>query len=241
MTALLAIETSTSACSVALRWVAADRQRRDVARHSSTARTHSATLLALIEQLLADAAIERGELSAVAISSGPGSFTGLRIGLAVAQGIALGLAIPLLAIDSLAVLAETARGQLADGSRLMAISDARMGQYNAASYQLAGAELTVLAPPALLDADALTEQLAAHSIGTVVGELGGGVADQLALPDGAVELSELLPRAGAMLDTAERLWRAGSWPALEQVELIYLRGSEAWQRHQPIVPVESAQ
>ncbi len=241
MTALLAIETSTSACSVALRWLAADGQCRDFARHSSAARTHSATLLALIEQLLDDAAIERSALSAVAISSGPGSFTGLRIGLAVAQGIALGLSIPLLAIDSLAVLAATASGQLADGSRLMAISDARMGQYNAASYQLAGAELIELAPLALLDAGALGEQLAAHSIGALVGELGGGLADQLVLPDGGVARVELAPRAAAMLDRAEQLWRAGDWPPLEQVELIYLRGSEAWQRHQPIVPVESAQ
>lgn len=234
MPILLAIETSTSACSVALRY-SDGSGHRDLWLHSEQPRTHSTALLAMIEQLLAEAALSPTQLSAVAISNGPGSFTGLRIGLAVAQGIAVGLELPLLPVNSLEVLALTAQQQLSlpPGQPLLAVTDARMGQYNTACFALPGSGQRAqwLAPAALVDEVELLAQCAQHEVLTVVGELDGITA----LHGSAQRCQPLQPRADAMLNVAAHGYQAGDWPRREQVELLYLRGTEAWQQHQPIV------
>ncbi|MCS6967158.1 MAG: tRNA (adenosine(37)-N6)-threonylcarbamoyltransferase complex dimerization subunit type 1 TsaB [Cytophagales bacterium] len=94
---LLSIETSTNVCSVALHY-----QGRLIAfSELHQEKMHSSRLTLLIEELLNHCQLSITELSAVAISAGPGSYTGLRIGVSTAKGICFGLNIPLLAVDSL--------------------------------------------------------------------------------------------------------------------------------------------
>lgn len=94
---LLLLETATPVCSVVL-W----RDGQVVAqRNSNEANAHSSKLSPFINEVLAEADIEANTLSAVAVSSGPGSYTGLRIGVSTAKGLCYGLSIPLLSVPTL--------------------------------------------------------------------------------------------------------------------------------------------
>lgn len=98
---ILAIDTASSVSSVAV--ASEGKLRSEVTVEAG--RTHSETLLSHIEGALSFAGVERSALRGVAVSIGPGSFTGLRIGLATAKAIAYGLGIPLVGVSTLAALA----------------------------------------------------------------------------------------------------------------------------------------
>ncbi len=97
MITILSIETATSICSVAIH---RDGQTL-VSADLFSEKSHSGALAILIEQLLTHCEIAFDDLNAVAVSSGPGSYTGLRIGLSTAKGLCYALSIPLIAISSL--------------------------------------------------------------------------------------------------------------------------------------------
>ena len=162
-TLLLSLETSSPVCSVALHRIAdgtlvgQSELRLD--------KSHSTHLTILIEQLLANTGHQLADLAAVAVSDGPGSYTGLRIGAAAAKGLCFALDIPLVAVSTLkALAAQVAAGTAWPDKYLYCpMLDARRMEVYAASYTHEGQE--VLAPtPLLLDADTLAEQLAQHSV-----------------------------------------------------------------------------
>jgi tRNA threonylcarbamoyladenosine biosynthesis protein TsaB len=93
---ILCLETATPVCSVAL----CDRTGIILVRESRDNRSHASQLTLFIEELLKEAEIRPAELEAVAVSKGPGSYTGLRIGVSVAKGIAYGASVPLIGIDT---------------------------------------------------------------------------------------------------------------------------------------------
>ncbi|HJW47724.1 MAG TPA: tRNA (adenosine(37)-N6)-threonylcarbamoyltransferase complex dimerization subunit type 1 TsaB, partial [Lysobacter sp.] len=102
---LLAFETATEACSVAL-WLDGDvHERFEIAP-----RRHAELSLPWAEQLLADAGVRKSQLDAIAIGRGPGAFTGVRLAIAIAQGIALALDRPVVPVSTLATLALQAGG-----------------------------------------------------------------------------------------------------------------------------------
>ncbi|MFU8878099.1 MAG: tRNA (adenosine(37)-N6)-threonylcarbamoyltransferase complex dimerization subunit type 1 TsaB, partial [Wenzhouxiangellaceae bacterium] len=119
---LLAIETATRACSVAL-----IHDGRLLQRSGMDARMHAEVLLPWIGELLAEAGIGYHDLDALAVDRGPGGFTSLRIGLGIAQGIALAHDLPCHPVSSLAALALAARPEDYKG-RMLAAIDARMGE-----------------------------------------------------------------------------------------------------------------
>ena len=99
---ILSIETSTDVCSVAIH-----KQGRLVAdRQSLEAYSHAEKLAPMIDEILVDNNIKRGELTAVAVSAGPGSYTGLRIGTSTAKGLCYALEIPLITISTLESMLE---------------------------------------------------------------------------------------------------------------------------------------
>jgi tRNA threonylcarbamoyladenosine biosynthesis protein TsaB len=127
---LLAIETATEACSVALLHAGTVRSRFEIAP-----RRHAELVLPWCEALLAEAGLARGQLDAIAVGIGPGAFTGLRLAIAMGQGLALALDRPLIGVSSLQVLAAGARGaQPGDG--VFAAIDARMGEVYAAAFRI---------------------------------------------------------------------------------------------------------
>ncbi|MFT7661659.1 MAG: tRNA threonylcarbamoyladenosine biosynthesis protein TsaB, partial [Gammaproteobacteria bacterium] len=116
---ILAIDTVTQACSVAL---LTETQRYQQARFE--ANTHSAFVLGMVDGVLKEAALSLADIDLIAVNNGPGSFTGIRIGVGVAQGLAYGANIPVLGINALAVLA----AQSTESGSILSMIDARMGQ-----------------------------------------------------------------------------------------------------------------
>ncbi|HEX8505120.1 MAG TPA: tRNA (adenosine(37)-N6)-threonylcarbamoyltransferase complex dimerization subunit type 1 TsaB [Hymenobacter sp.] len=162
-TILLSLETSSPVCSVALHRIAngsligQSELRLD--------KSHSTHLTILIEQLLENTGHRLGDVAAVAVSDGPGSYTGLRIGAAASKGLCFALDIPLVAVSTLkALAAQVGAGTARPENYLFCpMLDARRQEVYAALYTHEGQE--VMAPtPLLLDANTLAEQLAHRSV-----------------------------------------------------------------------------
>ena len=149
MPSLLALDSSTDTMALAL--VAQGQTRVFEAQGGAQA---SARMLPEVKALLAGAGVGMAELDAIAYGQGPGAFTGLRTACAVAQGLAFGLDKPVLAIDSLMLVAEDARAQGA-GDDVWVAMDARIGEIYAARYRWADGLWQVIEAPALYKPEAL--------------------------------------------------------------------------------------
>ena len=125
---LLAIDTATEACSAAL--LVGDEV---IERSEIAPRRHAELILPMIESLLAEAGISRGQIDAIAVGRGPGAFTGVRLAISVAQGLALGLDVPVVPVSSLAALAQDAPADI--DAPILAVIDARMGEIYAGTFR----------------------------------------------------------------------------------------------------------
>lgn len=149
---------------------------------------HTSRLLELIEQVLADAGLGWEELERIAVGVGPGTFTGLRIGIATAQALARARGLPLVGVSTLAAVALPALAQY-PGASVLAVLDARRGEAFAAGYS-AGAVPGTDAPalkPSVLDPAAL--ETAAAGLGERT----------LVVGDGAIKFAANLQRAGLLI------------------------------------------
>jgi len=126
---LLSLDTSTEAVSVALLRAAECYERFELAPKRQAQR-----VLPMIDEVLAEAGIRKSMLGAIAVGRGPGAFTGVRLGISVAQGIALGLDVPVLPISSLAALAADVL-DIDPTLTVLATIDARMGEVYAGCYR----------------------------------------------------------------------------------------------------------
>lgn len=218
---LLAFETSTEACSVAVHV-----DGRVLERFELAPRRHAELALPWAEQLLAEAGVARGQLDAIAVGRGPGAFTGVRLGIGLAQGIALALDRPVLALSTLQVLALRAP---ADATRILATIDARMGEVYAATFerdgdgvpQPVGAE-RVCAPQALALPDGTRWQAVGTGMAAADGLLQQRLAAQLAGCDATA-----LPHAADLLALAVPAFARGQAQAPDAIEPAYLRDNVA--------------
>ena len=126
---ILALDTCTESCSAALLY-----QGQIFERVEMTQRGHSDLILGMMEALFKDAGISIDVIDAVAVGRGPGSFTGVRVGVGVAQGIAFARNIPVIPVSTLAAIAQGIFDQGDDDYVAVAI-DARMGEIYGANYQ----------------------------------------------------------------------------------------------------------
>lgn len=155
MTRMLAIETSSETCSVAL---AVNGDVQEKFEHAP--RKHAELILPAVSSLLADAGIEASSLDAIAFGRGPGSFTSLRIGIGVVQGLGWGADVPVVPVSSLAAVAQSAfdSGTWSESpQRIVVAMDARMQEVFHATYVMGNdgivsqeAEEQVSKPSALL-------------------------------------------------------------------------------------------
>ncbi|HXS74256.1 MAG TPA: tRNA (adenosine(37)-N6)-threonylcarbamoyltransferase complex dimerization subunit type 1 TsaB [Rhodanobacteraceae bacterium] len=124
---LLALETSTECCSVALLHGDVLIDRSELAP-----RRHAELVLPMAEALLAEAGLARAQLDGIAVGRGPGAFTGVRLGVSVAQGLAFALNLPVVTVSSLTALAMQAPR---DAAATLAVIDARMGELYACAFR----------------------------------------------------------------------------------------------------------
>lgn len=127
---ILAIDTASSLCSVA-----AGRVNVDAFLISNEPRRHADEVLPMIEQVLKTASLTLPDLAAIAIVAGPGSFTGLRIGTAVAQGLAFGCGLPVVPVSSLAMMVRHARLELGTPLVAACLIHAREEEYYFGLYR----------------------------------------------------------------------------------------------------------
>ncbi|WP_295997091.1 tRNA (adenosine(37)-N6)-threonylcarbamoyltransferase complex dimerization subunit type 1 TsaB [Rugamonas sp.] len=140
MSTILAIETSSETASCAL--LHGDAV---FARESSGVRTHSQSILPMIQQVLAQAGIALKDCDAIAYGSGPGSFTGVRTACGIAQGLAFGAGLPVVPVVTLDAMALACHQQFGAGE-ILAVLDARMGEVYWAQYRYDGAWTAVVGP-----------------------------------------------------------------------------------------------
>jgi tRNA threonylcarbamoyladenosine biosynthesis protein TsaB len=197
---LLGFDTATSATAVALRSSdgATTEARDDPA--ASERPHHTSDLLRLAAGLIDAAALDWSDLQAIAVGLGPGTFTGLRVGVATARGLAQALEVPLIGVSSMKALAlpataispEQALGAaagFADGSQspVLAVLDARRGEAFLAAYAR-GDELAELAAP---------RPLKPREIASALVQIAG--AKPIAVGDGALRFAAELQDAGALI------------------------------------------
>jgi tRNA threonylcarbamoyladenosine biosynthesis protein TsaB len=170
---VLGLDTATQAGGAAL---AEDGKLIGEAMLSAEA-THSRRLLKVIEFLLQGAQRTKHDLGGIAVTIGPGYFTGLRIGLASAQGLALGLDLPVAAVSTLRLLASS---QNRTGITVWAVIDARRGLVYAAPFRMGEAGLERLAEDAAMSPQRLAAEIKGPAL--LVGDGARVYAEELAGP-----------------------------------------------------------
>lgn len=140
---LLAIDTATECCSAAL-WVNGKLFQRTIVQP----RLHAELILPFIDELLFEAGIKKSQITGLIVGQGPGAFTGVRIGVAVTQGLALALDIPVCAVSNLKTLAFTAYLLLKTdmAKTILVATDARMNEVYSCRYLVDGESIKQLEP-----------------------------------------------------------------------------------------------
>lgn len=209
---LIALETATEQCSAAL-YVDGEiyclRER--------AARRHGELILGQIEQLLRQADVPRSSLDGVAVGRGPGAFTGVRLGLGVAQGIAFALDRPVVPVSSLQALAQQALNAYRRPAAVLAALDARMGEVYWSLCPVQG-ERVVLGP----------EQVSAPAALEVVWPEG----ERFALGSAFAAFPELAAAQGLTAGAVD----ADALPDAREVALL---GVDAWERGEAVAPEDA--
>lgn len=227
MSRLLAIDSATEFCSVAYSDGGHVRSRGE-----EMPRRHSQQLLPYINEVLAEAGVSLKELDAIVVSQGPGSFTGVRIGASIAQGLAFSCDLPLVQVSTLAAMAQAAF-RLHGAEHALPAIDARMGEVYWGTYQLQSGLMVKVEPERVCspdDVSAPSEQLVWWSCGT-----GWETYEQAlkgALSGLNIKAAEKvrLPHAADMLQLGAAAYEAGEQVAAEDLEPHYLRNEVTWKK-----------
>lgn len=185
----------------------------------------SAELLPVIFSLLERARARLADLDAIAFGCGPGAFTGLRTACSVAQGLALGAAKPVLAIDTLLAIAQDAR-QAAEHLQIWSATDARMDQIYAAQYLHAAGRWSVLDAPMLVGVDELNRLWNQAPPQHIAGNASIAFAGRLDVATARLH-GHAAPRAEALLTLAEQQWEQGAALDASQAMPLYVRDKVA--------------
>ncbi|MCD9461771.1 tRNA (adenosine(37)-N6)-threonylcarbamoyltransferase complex dimerization subunit type 1 TsaB [Photobacterium phosphoreum] len=226
-TKILAVDTATENCSVAL-MIGDDV----ISRCEYAPREHTTKILPMIDAVLADAGIKLKQLDALAYGRGPGSFTGVRIGIGIAQGLAFGANLPMIGVSTLAAMAQGSF-RLHQAEHVLTAIDARMGELYWAQYQrktdgdwlLLGNE-QVIAPDVLL-ANVQADQNTWLTAGT-----GWEAYPELLsqLPFKAQLGSVLYPDSQDMVHLAKYAFARGEIVTAEAASPVYLRDTVTWKK-----------
>ena len=223
---ILAIETGTDACSCALLY-----SGEIIARGVVEPRRHTELLLPMVDSVLEEAGIGLGRLDAIAFGRGPGSFTGLRIACAVAQGLAFGANRPLIAVSTLQTVA-TGMHRAQGARRVLVALDARMGEVYWGGFEWDGVTMgpvfdESVGPPCAVRAPAGDGWAGAGPGWSAYrSDLEERLANHLADRPDTVDAGRL-PEAVDMLAPATLAFEGGFAVAPEDAAPVYLRSNVA--------------
>jgi tRNA threonylcarbamoyladenosine biosynthesis protein TsaB len=203
-------------------------------RFDDAPRGHTRLLLPMVDQVLSQASVTLTDIDAIAFSEGPGSFTGLRIGFGVAQGLAFGANIPVAGVSSLEVLACLGRDKANNPPKetLLSVMDARMGEVYWALYRNSGESLEVIFPPAVSSPEQVIAKLSDLEIDLAVGSGWILLANQGLSATHAQQNIHADARVVARLALSKVA--AGDVKPVEQAQLLYLRDEVAWKKRELI-------
>ncbi len=220
---LLAVETSTDACSAAL-WLEGEIRQQ----FALAPREHTKLILPMIDTLMSEAGLKPQQLDAIAVSRGPGSFTGVRIAGAVVQGIALGADLPVVPVSTLAAIAQDHFNRQPQSNLAFTAMDARMEEIFWACFsrnsdglaQLIGEEVVTPA------ADVVFPQEPGYGVGSGWGVYQSILSDRLG--DSLLgQDPDVWPSAACIVQLAAHDYASGLAVAVEQAMPVYLRDKVA--------------
>ena len=221
---LLALDTSTEACSVALQ-VGSDILTLD----EVCPQQHSKRILPMVQQLLSQAGISLNQLDGIVFGRVPGSFTGVRIGVGVTQGLAFGADVPVYGVSTLAAMAQAAQ-RLHGATQVVAAIDARMAEVYIGSFVLQNG----LMQPGCSEVAIKPQDISGFGLSGEVHAVGTGwqtYAEALLQKQPAVIAADILyPSAQDMLTLALPALAAGQFIAAELAEPVYVRDDVTWQK-----------
>ena len=208
MAKILLIETSTALCSAAV-----EVDGKVMAECSDPSRQHASLTAVFCERVLKAAGLKVSDLDAVCISDGPGSYTGLRVGLSTAKGLCFGAGLKMLSVSSLDVLAAMAPHRT--GCTVIPMIDARRNEVFTANYDAEGRRTSEVKAE-------IVEEGAYADIADNAVFIGDGA---LKCRDiiGKGEFIGAMPEASAMADLAEREFKCGNFRDLAYFEPFYLK------------------
>lgn len=229
----LAIDASTEACSVALHVNGKVYSRYDLCPQS-----HSLQLLPMVDEVLKEADIKLSQCDGLIFGRGPGSFTGVRIGVGVAQGLAFAADIPVVGVSSLQAMAQLAFLKYQQ-TQVLAVIDARMGEVYNGYFVLD--DNNIMQEQLLADhggeavtAPELVSKRLANIVSMPVYGVGTGwdaYSEQLSsLKSNEATPDVLFPRAEAMLTIGEAAFKRGEGVAAENAQPVYVRDTVSWQK-----------
>lgn len=226
-TRILALDTATEACSVAI-W----NDGQIYSLFEVCPREHTQRVLPMVRQALAETGLKLTDLDALAFGQGPGSFTGVRIGIGIAQGLALGADLPMIGVSTLATMAQGAQRRTG-ATRVLAAIDARMGEVYWAEYQQDAAGVWLGEATEAV----LTPQQVQERTQGLQGEWATAGTGWQTYPDLAdhptitrLDGDMLLPQAQDMLPLACQQWASGRVVPVEEAQPRYLRNEVAWKK-----------
>ncbi|MGL4716177.1 MAG: tRNA (adenosine(37)-N6)-threonylcarbamoyltransferase complex dimerization subunit type 1 TsaB [Aeromonas sp.] len=223
---ILAVDTATEACSTAL--MVGDKV---FSRWEEAPRDHTRKILPMVQSVLDEAGISLSELDAIAFGRGPGSFTGVRIGISAAQGLAFGAGVPLIGVSTLAAMAQGAY-RLDGAEQVLTAIDARMNEVYFGRYELIDGRMQLVGDEVVSDPAALVDARGKQAgpvacVGTgfeTYGETLHDLADELTVSQ------VRFPAAEDMLPLARAAWLAGEAVPVEQATPVYLRDKVTWKK-----------
>ncbi|MFC0308336.1 tRNA (adenosine(37)-N6)-threonylcarbamoyltransferase complex dimerization subunit type 1 TsaB [Gallibacterium trehalosifermentans] len=227
---LLALDTSTEACSVALLYQDEVTYLEEIAQ-----RTHTQRILPMVDQLLQQSGLQLTQLDGLVLGRGPGSFTGVRVGVSVAQGLALGADLPIYPVSTLTAMAQAAYETEQTTTVLSAI-DARMNEiyFSQLIYQPVQREnIEYPAWQQLLEEQVIAPEKLIPQLNNTNDYLkvGTGWAAYPVLAQIPGKLSQVtLPAARYMLPLAQLAYVKNEALSATDIEPIYLRNEVTWQK-----------
>ena len=218
---ILAIETSGPFCSAALR--SGGEIKSNITENENE---HGLVILDFIEDLLGRSNLKKDELDLIAVSNGPGSFTGLRVGCSVAQALAFANGIPLIPLSSLAVLAHQAYSKFEKGN-IFVVINAHMKELYISSYQFKKEEIKILQKERLINQEDLSNYIDANSKETFY--VGNGIRFLPNIVDkNAYE--NIFSKASNMFGLIDLAIEQKSFVGAEEVSPNYLSGEDHWKK-----------